>query len=83
MRRSVYDPYYDNFIDQDDKNLTTELEPNLALHPFKTDYVSIASLNLNYLKKNMALSRKFLSDEETYSLLNIYVRCAFILCDSK
>ena len=60
LRRSVYDPYYDTHIEVEDKNLTTELEPNLAFHPFRTDYLSIATLNLNYLKKNMALSRKFL-----------------------
>lgn len=82
LRRSVYDVYYDRFIDYEDKNLSTELEPNMALHPYRTDYLSIAGLNLNYLRKNMALSRKLLQEEETYSLLNIYTRCAFILCDS-
>ena len=55
----------------------------MALHPYKTDYLNIASLNINYLKKNMALSRKLLAEEETYSLLNIYTRCAFILCDNR
>ena len=83
LRRSVYDPYYDRFIDHEDKNLSTELEPNLPLHPYKTDYISIASLNLNFLRKNMALSRKLLQEEETYSLLNIYTRCAFILAETK
>lgn len=82
LRRSVYDNYYDKFIDLEDKNLTTELEPNLALHPYKTDYINTAGLNLYYLKKNLAVSRKLLSEEETYSLLNIYTRCAFILCGS-
>ena len=83
LRRSVYDSYYDRFIDYEDKNLSTELEPNMALHPYHTDYLNIAGLNLNYLRKNMSLSRKLLQEEETYSLLNIYTRCAFILCDSK
>ena len=80
LRRSIYDAYYDKYIEYEDKNLTTELEPNLALHPYKTDYVNISGLNLYYLKKNLAVSRKMLSEEETYSLLNIYTRCAFILC---
>ena len=80
LRRSVYDSYYDKYVDFEDKNLTTELEPNLALHPYKTDYINIAVLNLYYLKKNLSVSRKLLTEEETYSLLNIYTRCAFILC---
>ena len=71
LRRSVHDAYYERFIDFEDKNLTTELEPNLAVHPYKTDYINIASLNLKYLKKNLTVSHKLLSDEETYSLLNI------------
>ena len=60
LRRSVYDPYYDGYINYEDKNLTTDLELNLALHPYKTDYLSISGINLNYLKKNMMLSRKLL-----------------------
>lgn len=83
LRRSVYDSYYDRFVEYEDKNLSTELEPNIALHPYRTDYLSIAGLNLNYLKKNMALSRRLISEEETYSLLNIYTRCAFLLFDLK
>lgn len=83
LRRSVYDSYYDQFIDHEDTHLSADLEPNIALHPYRCDYLNIASLNLNYLKKNMALSRKLLAEEETYSLLNIYIRCAFILCDNK
>ena len=57
LRRSVYDSYYDRFIDYEDKNLSTELEPNMALHPYRTDYLNIAGLNLNYLRKNMTKSR--------------------------
>ena len=83
LRRSVYDTYYDRFIEFEDRNLSTELEPNMALHPYRTDYLSIASLNLNYVRKNMTLSRKLISEEETYSLINIYTRCAFILSDNK
>ena len=60
LRRSVYDQSYDRFIDLEDKNLSTELEQNMALHPYRCDYISIASLNLNFLRKNMALSRKLL-----------------------
>ena len=83
LRRSVYDSCYDRFIEFEDKFLSTELEPNMALHPYRCDYLNIAGLNLNYLKKNMTLSRKLLSEEETYSLLNIYIRCAFVLCDNR
>lgn len=83
LRRSVYDPYYDRYIELEDGSLSTDLEPNIAMHPFRCDYLNIAGLNLNYLKKNMQLSRKLLAEEETYSLLNIYTRCAFILCDSQ
>ena len=83
LRRSVYDSYYDNQVGLVDLTLSTELEPNLALHPFKCDYLAMAAININYLKKNMALSRKFLVDEETYSLLNVYTRCAFLLSDGK
>ena len=83
LRRSVYDAFYDKFIDFEDKNLMSDLEPNLALHPYKTDYINIAGINMYYLKKNMDVSRKMLADEETYSLLSIYTRCAFILCGSE
>ena len=82
LRRSVYDPFYDKYIENVDSNLTSELEPNLALHPYRVDYIAVAGLNLNYVRKNMVTSRKLLNEEETYSLLNIYTRCAFILCDS-
>lgn len=60
LRRSVYDTYYDRYVDFEDKNLSTELEPNMAVHPYRTDYLNIAGLNLNYLRKNMTLSRKLL-----------------------
>ena len=83
LRRSVYDSYYDRFIDFEDKYFTTELEPNMALHPYRCDYLNIAGLNLNYLKKNITLSHKLLSEEQTYSLLNIYIRCTFVLCDNR
>ena len=79
----MYDESYDRFVDKPDQNLSTELEQNLALHPYKADYLAMASLNHNYVRKNESLSRKMLVDEETYSLINIYVRCSFLLSDGK
>ena len=83
LRRSVYDPHYDRFIDFEVKSLSAELEYNIALHPYRADYISMAGLNLNYVRKNCAISRKLLSEEETYSLLNVYTRSAFILCSNQ
>ena len=43
--------------------------------------MKMSNLNLNFTKKNHALARRALADEETYSLLNIYTRCSFMLTD--
>ena len=53
------------------------------MHPYKADYLAMASLNHNYVRKNKLLSRKMLVDEESYSLINIYVRCEFLLSDAQ
>ena len=54
----------------------------MAMHPYKADYLAMANLNHNYVRKNKLLSRKMLVDEESYSLINIYVRCEFLLSDA-
>lgn len=33
--------------------LTSEVEPNLAYHPYNTNYLKISVLNINYVKKNL------------------------------
>jgi len=81
--KSVYDPFYNEFIDMsaEKMGMTSELEPHLGFHPYSTDYNKIYSLNYNYACKNLSEARKFLHDEETYALINIYTRCSFLLTD--
>jgi len=38
-------------------------------------------MNLRHLEKQMTESRKQLMDEESYRLVTIFTRCAFILSD--
>lgn len=82
---SVLDSRYDEFIDAgyDKLGLTSDVEPNLGLHPFSTDYIKITNLNLNYTRKNLTESRKLLLEEETYAFINIYTRCQFLLSDGE
>ena len=84
LNHSVYDSKYDKYIEwleHHDAQLSSDLEPILAQHPFKADYLKMSNLNLNFAKKNHAASRRALVDEEAYSLLNIYTRCSFMLTD--
>lgn len=62
--------------------LTSEVEHNLGLHPYVCNYLKISNLNVNYLKKNLKESLKFLKDEESYPYRNIYERCSFLLCET-
>ena len=79
--RNVYDPAYDEHIEAPDE-LIPGIEPNLAMHPFATDYMKVAmDMNLRHLEKQMTESRKQLMDEESYRLVTIFTRCAFILSD--
>lgn len=85
-RKSVYDQKYFEFViyknlDQFNLSLTLDLEPNLGLHPFQTDYIKVSLLNLNYAKKNMDESRKVLYEEEIYPMINVHTRSAFLLSD--
>ena len=52
---NVYDEKYDQFIDMplEDLGLTTEVEPNLAMHPYSTNYLFITQMNVNYVRKNL------------------------------
>jgi len=85
-KRSVYDPKYNEFfglrtLDQFNLGFSVDLEPNLGLHPFNTDYIKLTNLNLNYARKNMTESRKVLYEDETYPMINVHTRAAFLLSD--
>lgn len=85
-KRSVFDSKYDQYIacknlDGFNLPLVIDLEPELALHPYNTDYIKITTLNLNYARKNMTESRKLLYEDELYPLINAHTRAAFILSD--
>ena len=80
--RTVYDTAYDTYIDAPDDTIIPGIEPNLAMHPFVTDYLKLAmDMNIRHLEKQMTDSRKLLMDEESYRLVNIFTRCAFLLTD--
>lgn len=81
---NVYDEKYDKYIDlsPEELGLTSEVEPNLGMHPLNTNYVKISNLNLNYVKKNVKEACKFLKDEESYPFRNIFDRCHFLLCET-
>ena len=64
LNRSVYDPEYDKYVrtstaqgyvEYHDAQLSSDLEPILAQHPFKADYLKMSNLNLNFTKKNHLL----------------------------
>lgn len=85
-KRSVYDPKYNEYIgyrsmDQFNLGFSVDLEDNLGLHPFNTDYIKLSNLNLNYARKNMTESRKLLDEDEAYPIINVFTRSAFLLCD--
>lgn len=79
---------YDNRLDKhvglsaEELGLTTDVEAHLAYHPYSTDYCLIATLNLDYVKKNLAEAKRFLKDEESYSYRNIFERCSVLLSDT-
>jgi hypothetical protein len=81
---NVYDARLDKYIDlkPEDLGLTSEVEVHLAAHPYSTDYLKLANLNLNYVKKNLMEAKKFLKDEENYAYRNIFERCSVLLSDA-
>ena len=52
---NVYDEKYDQYVDMqiEELGLTSEVEPHLGFHPYSTNYLLIALLNINYVKKNL------------------------------
>ena len=87
-KKSVFDPKYFEYISKKsledyDLNMALDLEPNLGLHPYQTDYMKLALLNLNYAKRNMDDSRKVLYEEEIYPIINVHTRAAFLLADGR
>ena len=50
---NVYDEKYDQFIDMPLEDLGLEVEPNLAMHPYSTNYLFITQMNVNYVRKNL------------------------------
>jgi len=84
LSRSVTDPKYNKYSEQTSLEvlgITSDYEPHLAYHPFITDYIKLVGLNINYTKKNQALARKQLFDEESYGMINVYTRSSFLLTD--
>jgi len=81
---NVYDERLDRFIDlkPDELGLTSDVEAELAGHPYCTDYIKLANLNLNYVKKNLTEAKRFLKDEESYPYRNIFERCSVLLSDA-
>lgn len=80
---NVYDGRLDKYIDKDarDLGLTVEVEPHLGLHPYNTNYLKLANLNINFVKKNLFEAKRFLKDEENYAFRNIFERCSVLLSD--
>ena len=81
---NVYDARLDKFIDlkPEDLGLTSDVEAHLAGHPYSTDYIRLANLNHNYVKKNLTEAKRFLKDEESYAYRNIFERCSVLLSDA-
>ena len=81
---NVYDEAYDRYIGmkQDSLGVTTDIEINLATHPYSTNYLWIANMNLNYVKKNLFEAKLYLKDEESYAFRNIFERCNVLLSDA-
>jgi hypothetical protein len=80
---SVYDPRLDKYVGLglEEAGLTSDVESHLASHPYCTDYVRLANLNLNYVRKNLSEAKRFLKDEECYAYRNIFERCSVLLSD--
>lgn len=81
---NVYDEKYDQYIDMplEEMGLTTEVEPNLGLHPYSTNYLFITQMNVNYVRKNLKEAQKFLRDEECYAFRNIFDRAYFLTSEN-
>ena len=81
---NVYDEAYDRYIGmkQEYLGVTTDIEINLATHPYSTNYLWISNMNLNYVKKNLFEAKLYLKDEESYSFRNIFERCNVLLSDA-
>ena len=81
---NVFDVRLDKYIDlkPDKLDLTSEVEIHLASHPYSTDYLKLSNLNLNYVKKNLNESKKYLRDGEYYGYRNIFERCSVLLSDA-
>jgi hypothetical protein len=62
--------------------LNSEVELNLAAHPYSTDYLKLTILNLNYVKKNLYEAKTFLRDEESYGYRNIFDKCSVLFSDA-
>jgi len=60
---------------------SVDLEPNLGLHPFSTDYIKLTNLNIKYTMRNMTESRRILYEDEIYPMINVHTRAAFLLSD--
>lgn len=74
----------DKFIDlsSEELGLNSDVEYNLAAHPYSTDYLKLTNLNLNYVKKNLFEAKKFLKDEECFGYRNIFDKCLVLLSDA-
>jgi len=81
---SVYDARLDKYVGlmPEDIGLTSDVESHLAMHPYSTDYIRLANLNVNYVRKNLAEAKRFLKDEESYAYRNIFERCSVLLSDA-
>jgi len=81
---NVYDARLDRYIDlkPEELGLTSDVEANLAGHPYSTDYLKLANLNLNFVRKNLTEAKRFLKDEESYAYRNIFERCSVLLSDA-
>ena len=62
--------------------ISSDIEGNLAFHPYSTNYLSISNMNLNYVKKNLFESKLYLKDEESYAYRNVFERSSFLLSDA-
>ena len=52
---NVFDEKYDQYVEMsiEELGLTSEVEAHLGFHPYSTNYILIANMNLNYVRKNL------------------------------
>lgn len=81
---NVYDARMDKYIEMSAKEmgLAQEVEIRLASHPYSTDYLKLANIDLRLVKRFLAEARKYLKDEESYAYRNIFERCSVLLSDA-